>query len=481
MELKYCTRLMTLALALTLSSSAWAQWSSDPSQNLGLSTMFAADQVQPKAIALPDNSWYVSWFNNNPANPNSGYNVYYQLLSPKGVEQFPHNGIQVANETGLSSTQDYGFAIDGDGNAILAFQDLRRSPYNPQITVMKMSPTGQFLWGPLGIAMTFGQNSYNVPKVTVTTDGYIVVGWVSNNQTVLQKLTPSGSPVWVGTPVGNYGVILQQSGYDYTLADLHAADNGSVIVSFVASKGFGSNSLLYANKISPSGQLMWGANNVHVYDGGSLQFGEFPYFVSDSNGGAVFGWYTNSPTLQVYAQHILSNGTEAFGHNGSQGAIGGSDVRVSPSVSYNPATQETFLFWTEEDSQQSVQGISAQKFNSSGSLEWGSSGLVIVPLGDDAQINPQNVQIGTGALGVWVDQQVTGNGTLEAVKLDSNGNFVCSEFPVSTAPSPKARVWEALASSGLTAVAWSDYRNGNADIYIQNINPDCSLGIEGKK
>jgi len=481
MELKHCTRVVTLAVALIISSSAWAQWSSDPSQNLGLSTMPSADQVQPKAIARPDNSWYVSWFNNDPVVPNSGYNVYYQLLSPNGVEQFPHNGIQVAGERGLSSTQDYGFAIDNDGNAILAFQDLRRDPNNPQITVAKMSPSGQPLWGPLGIALTFGQNSYNVPKVTVTTDGYIVVGWVSNNQTVLQKLTASGSPVWVGTPAGNYGVILQQPGYNYSLADLHAADDGSVIVSWVANQGFGTPNYLYANKISPSGQLMWGANNVHVYDGGSLQFGEFPYFVPDGSGGAVFSWYTNSPTLQVFAQHILNDGTEAFGHNGSQGAIGGSDVRVSPSVSYNPATQETFLFWTEEDSLQSVQGISAQKFNSTGSLEWGNSGLVIVPLGDDAQINPQNVQIGSGALAVWVDQQVTGNGTLEAVKLDTNGNSVCPEFPVSTASSQKAKVWEAIAPSGLTAVAWQDYRNGNADIFIQNINPDCTLGIEGRK
>ena len=40
---------------------------------------------------------------------------------------------------------------------------------------------------------------------------------------------------------------------------------------------------------------MWGSGHVHVYDGGSLQFGEFPYFTSDGNGGAVFSWYTNSP------------------------------------------------------------------------------------------------------------------------------------------------------------------------------------------
>ncbi|MGA2370886.1 MAG: hypothetical protein ABSG11_09480 [Candidatus Korobacteraceae bacterium] len=479
--MRHSVRAVLLGLALTITSSAWAQWSSDPTQNLVLSNMLNADQVQPKTAALPNNAWYVSWFNNNGVIPNSGYNVYYQLLSANGVQQFPQNGIQVANETGLSSTQDYGLAIDGDGNALLAFQDLRRDPNNPQITVAKMSPTGEALWGPLGIALTFGNlNSNNAPKVTVTTDGYIVVGWTSNNQTVLQKLTPSGSPVWVGATAFNYGVVLQQSEYYYSLADLHAGDNGSVVVSFVANQGFGSNSYLYANKISPSGQLLWGSGNVHVFDGGSLQFGEFPYFVPDGNGGGVFSWYTNSPTLQVYAQHILTDGTEAFGHNGSQGAIGGSDVRVSPSVSYNPSTQETFLFWTEEDSLQSVQGISAQKFNSAGALEWGNSGLVIVPLGNDAQINAENVQIGTGALAYWIDEQVTGNGTIEAVKLDGNANFVCPEFPVSSALSQKARLWAGLASSGLSTVAFQDYRSGNSDIYIQNVNPDCTLGIEGR-
>ena len=35
-----------------------------------------------------------------------------------------------------------------------------------------------------------------------------------------------------------------------------------------------------------------------VFDGGSLQFGEFPYFLSDGNGGAVFAWYSSSPSLQ---------------------------------------------------------------------------------------------------------------------------------------------------------------------------------------
>jgi hypothetical protein len=479
--MKYGVRIAVFfVLGLVLATSAWAQWSSDPSQNLALSNIPGADQVQPKLLPLPNNSWYVSWFNNNPNDPPpNGYDVYYQMLSANGVEQFPHDGVQVAKLT-LSSTQDYGLAIDADGNALLAFLDDRRDPNNPQVTAAKMSPTGQPLWGANGVALTFDAGFHAQPKIAATSDGNIVVAWTTDNSLILQKLDPNGRPLWIGATAFNYGVTLQESGFSYFLSDLHAADNGSVIVSWVREAGFGSNAYLYANKISPTGQLMWGSGNVKVYDGGSLQFGEFPYFVPDGSGGAVFSWYTNSPSLQVFAQHILTDGTEAFGHNGAVGSTNQFNVRVSPSASYNPTTQETFLFWTEEDSNQVQNGVSGQKFNSTGARQWGDGGLPIVPLGADSQIFVQNVQIGTGALVFWFDQPGFGSGTIQATKLDGTGAVVCAQFPVSSASSDKSRLAAGIASSGLSALTWEDDRNGENDIFIQNVNPDCTLGIENQ-
>src|ERR1700761_2897368 len=154
---------LLLVLTLILASTAWAQWSSSPSQNLPLSNIPGADQVQPKLLPLPNGEWYVSWFNNNPNDPPpQGYDVYYQLLSATGVEQFAHNGVQVA-QLSNSSTEDYGLAIDGDGNAELAFLDTRRDPNNQQVTAAKMSPSGQALWGPNGVPLTIGPASHNVP------------------------------------------------------------------------------------------------------------------------------------------------------------------------------------------------------------------------------------------------------------------------------------------------------------------------------
>ena len=165
--MKYALRtLLLFVFALTLASSAWAQWFSDPSQNLDLSNIAGADQVQPELLPLPNNNWYVSWFEQqSQRSPAKKWlrRLLPDAQPPNGVEQFPHDGVQVAKLT-LSSTEDYGLALDAQGNALLAFQDDRRDPNNPQITAAKMSPTGQPLWGPNGVALTWDPGFHANPK-----------------------------------------------------------------------------------------------------------------------------------------------------------------------------------------------------------------------------------------------------------------------------------------------------------------------------
>ena len=188
----------------------------------------------------------------------------------------------------LSSTEDYGLDIDGNGNALLAFLDDRKDPNNPQVTATKMSASGQPLWGPSGVALTWDPGFHAAPKIAATSDGGIVVAWTKDSSVVLQKLDANGNPLWIGATAFDYGITISESGYNYSLADLHASDNGSVIVSWVRNHGFGSNAYLYANKVSSSGHLLWGSGHVKVFDGGSLQFGEFPYFVPTAPGARCF-------------------------------------------------------------------------------------------------------------------------------------------------------------------------------------------------
>jgi len=469
--MKSAFRFLTVALfALAFSAAAFAQWSSDPSLNLALADNDnGSDQVQPKLVPLKNFGWYVSWFDSNPfSSPPAGYDVFYQRLSKYGVEQLRHDGQHVAKLSN-SSTEDYGLDIDTQGNALLAFLDTREGA-NQQVTAAKMSPSGKALWGGLGVQLTGDNNSNNTPKIVGTSDGNVVVAWTSDSNVVLQKLNAAGQPQW------GSGVVFSESGFNYFLSDLHAADNGSVIVSWVREQGFGSNAQLRANKVASDGSLLWGSDNVDIFDVGSLQFGNFPYFLYDGNGGAVFAWYTSIPTLQCFAQHILADGSEAFPHNGAIASTNARNIRVAPSAAYRASTQEVFLFWTEEDSLQVLNGVYGQKFDSTGTTQWGSTGLEIVPLGSDSQIFVTSISSGTGALTFWVDQPSFGSGSIQAIKLDGNGATVCSQFPVSSVSADKSRLVAALSPSGITALAFEDDRIGNNGIYIQNVNPDCSLG-----
>jgi hypothetical protein len=455
---------------LVFTSAAWCQWSPDPSKNLPIADKGNGnDQVQPKLKALPSNGWYVSWFDSDPTSPPPvGYDVRLQHLSAAGVEQWPHLGKLVADLSN-SSTEDYGLDIDTAGNALLAFLDTREGS-NQQVTAAKIGPGGKAIWGPKGVQLTADSSFHAVPKITGTSDGDVVVAWTSDSNVVLQKLDPNGNPLW------GAGVVFTESGFNYTLADLHAADNGSVILSWVRDSGFTSNHQLRANKLASSGALLWGSGNVTIFDTGSLQLGNFPYFVPDGSGGAVFAWYTSSPSLQCFAQHIRADGSEAFPHNGSAVSTNTANVRVSPSASYRASSDETFVFWTEEDSNQFTNGVSGQKFDGTGTRKWGATGITLVPLGADSQIFVENVQTGTGALVFWVDQASFTSSTIQATRLNGSGSVVCAQFSVSTTPVAPFGLVANIAPSGLAALAWSDSRIGNNAIYIQNVNRDCSLG-----
>lgn len=462
--------LLAALMCVTFSQAAWGQWSSNPAVNLALAdNSNGSDQVQPKLVAFGSYGGYVSWFDANPATPPPiGYDVFYQRLNEQGYEKFPHGGVMVADLSN-SSTEDYGLDVDSHGNALIAFLDTREGS-NQQVTAAKMSPIGKKLWGKLGVQLTSGSDSNAAPKITATTDGGIVVAWTSNSNVVAQKLNAQGQAQW------GSGVVFSESGYNYLLADLHAADNGSVVISWVREKGFGSNAILVANKISTSGTLLWGSKNIPIFTSGSLQFGNFPYFVPDGSGGAVFAWYTSSPSLQCFAQHILANGTAAFGQGGVAVSTDTVDVRVAPSAAYRASTGEVFVFWTEEDSNQFVNGVYGQKLNSTGLAQWGPTGLVLVPLGGDTEDFVTTVQTGSGALVFWVDSAGYGNSTIQATRLDNSGSVVCSQFAVSSTPSNKYGLVAATNPAGATALAWTDDRIGNNGIYIQNVNQDCSLG-----
>lgn len=474
-----------MGAAALAGAPAGAIWSDDPALNLVVADG-ASEQVQAKMVALADGGFYVSWFDNAAG----GYDVRLQRLSATGVELWPHNGILVADRS-LSSTTDYGLSVDAAGNALLAFNDDSQAP--ERIVVAKISPEGAALWGTPGIAVSNSTAFLASPRVAGTDDGEVVVAWFQSPDTVLQRLDPSGTALWAPG-----GIALAHSGDTFVLADLQATgsngglDTGNVIVSWVRYVTFQGAKHLWAQKLDPDGAPLWGAGHKQVFDlaGGSLQFANFPGFEPDGAGGAVFAWYTSTPSLQVRVQRLLGAGTEAFAHDGVEVSTEGSRLRVDPSAAFDPDSQELTVFWVEKNSLQSQHGLYGQRLDVLGTRLWGSAGIPFIDLGatEITQVRALTAltatltgaaEGGTGshAIVAWAETIAFDHQPIRAARIDGTGSLVwASPFTtLKSSATSTSRLAAATSSDGFAAFAWTDGESAR-NLEAQNLNLDGALG-----
>ncbi len=463
------TRALVLLFAVAAvlpATPARAAWSTDPAANLAIADR-TGEQVQTKVVPTADGGCYVSWFDN----ATGGYDVYLQRLDAVGDEQWAHNGVLVADR-GFSSTQDYGLAVDTAGNALLAFRD--DSGPDVEIVAAKVDPDGNLLWGSPGIQLTSTTAFVAAPKIAGTTDGDVVVGWTQDSDVIVQKLDPSGAPLW-----GMNGVTLARTSGNYSLADLQAADAGTAIVSWIASPATSPRHLWVQKLAAADGASLWAAGHVKVYDdvSGSLQFGNFPSFLPDGSGGAVFAWYTASPSLQCRVQRVLANGTEAFAHQGVELSTNAGRLRVSPSAAFDPGSGSIYAFWTETNALQSQFGVYGQRLDASGARQWTDDGKVVVPLSTVEITQVRTLPAAIGALAAWAQTDMFDDQPIRAARLDTAGNFVWNPtiVDVKTANTGTSRLAAASSALGFAIYAWTDGQSAG-DVHGQNLNLDGSLG-----
>jgi hypothetical protein len=183
--------------------------------------------------------------------------------------------------------------------------------------------------------------------------------------------------------------------------------------------------------------------------------------------------------LQCFAQRILADGSEAFAHDGVEASTEATRTRVSPDASFNPATEEIFLFWTEMNSTQSQWGVYGQKFASDGSRQWTDAGKEVHRVGTTSITQVSTEPSADGAMAFYVETLSTGNDRLYATRLDTNGDAVWSPAAIVTASSVasgKSSLDTDLSSNGVALLAWTDDRAGDRDVYAQNVNGDGTLG-----
>jgi hypothetical protein len=467
---------------LAFAQGACGQWSRNPSANtLVQAGAVNSDQNEAKILPAPDGGAYVAWLDGI----GSGWDTRLQRLDSRGIPQWGPNGVLVGDTAYSFTFGDWGFAVDSDGNALLAWRDDGNVGNPDHIKVQKIDSAGNLLWGAGGVQVTTATGG-SMPRVCPSGDGGAIVVWAQSGSR-LQRLDAKGVAQWTAG-----GIPDAPPAGSWFVCDMQAGDSGSAIVLYVKSSA---PRQLFAQKYSSAGAKLWnGGVAMPIFDesGNGLGIGYLPAFSTDGAGGAIFWWYAGGGARNAYVQHVNSAGTELFPHNGITIAddIPG-QIRVGAAASLDPLTGGIYFFAVETNgSTQSQYRILAQRIDDEGTRAWGNTGVEAVPTSpvQPAFLTARALPGGHGAMAFWYsgalnDQQVWGT------HLDVDGAPVWTPgvLEISSAHSGKARLASSLNAAGNgVLLAWSDSRNALAkvnpaerDIFAQNVNLDGSLGLPG--
>ncbi len=461
-------------------AGAGSGWSDDPERN-SLVADRPDDQVQVKIGPTADGGCYLAWYDN----AEGGYDPTLQRLDTAGREQWPHNGIRIA-DTHFSWTTDYALAVTAEDEAIVAFRDDRGE--GEQITVTRVAPDGAVLWGESGLQVDRSPDFLGPPKVVSTVDDHVVVAWTRDNHIRLRRLDRAARAVW-----SRDVVFRDPTGAQQMLADLQATPDGGVIVSWVHTQSFLAPRHLYAQKLGRDGIPLWGPGEATsdvrqplvVFDAGTLQYGNFPPFLADGQGGAVFAWYETDPLLQTRVQHVRADGSLRFPPNGLPAAVPEPALeRVEPALAYDVASQDIYVFWREmPHSGPLAHAIVGQRIagTSDGTRSWSPDGKTFEPPVAHEVTELNAAAVPDGVLLAYAEKLAEGDQRLWIRRLDAAGDSVWSaeRVAVSTVPSAKSRLTMAISRAGFAVLGWQDSRAGSEDIFVQNVNADGSLGPTG--
>lgn len=244
------------------------------------------------------------------------------------------------------------------------------------------------------------------------------------------------------------------------------SDNGSAIITWEDDRS--GNFDIYAQKVDSSGNILWTPNGVLICSKTTNQ--KNPKIVSDNVGGAIIVWEDSvSFYWDVYAQRINSVGVTQWGSTGVP-------ICAAPNLQLNPKIDidgvgGAIITWQDKRSNIDYD-IYAQRINSAGAIQWTPNGLIIcnaVNVQNNPRIEPDGA---SGAYITWVDRRGGINYDIYAQRVSAsgvnqwatNGLAVCSATNNQSAQDMKY-----LGANGIL-VSWKDERVGTNAIYAQIVN-----------
>ncbi|MBU1370874.1 MAG: T9SS type A sorting domain-containing protein [Bacteroidetes bacterium] len=449
----------------------FAQWSSNPADNLRL-TDLPGEDVIPKTAICPNGDVYVAYFALTAGN----YNVRLQRLDHQGNLLWDANGILISDHPTMTWLTDWDMTADHENHAILTWQDIRNGGNN-NIVAYRISPEGEFVWGADGLSLSNSAAFDVSPKVTVTDQNNVIVAWQSENVIIRQKISPDGSLQW-----GDNGITM--SGINnYTWPQLMPVGEDDFVMKYFEDSGppNAPTRHVFAQRFTSDGSAVWTSPAVISNAGGISAWTQIFPIINDGNDGFYIAWHDDRDFNNMsssFVQHVDADGTITLGDNGTEVSGNAGMHHFYPQLAKPADDLHIYVLWNEVNGDQNQWGIFGQKVSEAGDLKWGANGKSIIPVTSHAVLPQKGLQHDEDILLVYEDYFNGVETALKAFRIDNQGDFVWDDESVFICNVQSSKVHLDISDwhQNQWVMSWEDDRSGGVDIYAQNLLPSGELG-----
>jgi hypothetical protein len=330
--------------------------------------------------------------------------VFLQHLDPGGNASWGPTGVPITTQ----SAQFWSMISDGAGGTFVAWAQYAT---DLDIHAQRVDASGTPRWGG-GVVVTNAPESQLRPLVVSDGFGGVIVLWQhwghdDDPHLLAQRLDASGAPQWTINGV----TVIDGPGSNYSW-DAVADGAGGFIVAFDDTRSVSAD--LYVQRLDAAGGQQWGPLGLPLC---VLPYNQqYPHGISDGAGGAIFAWDRddrNGQFQEPFAQRIDHDGAPVWPLNGV--AVVGDHNAVRVSIDSDGAGG-MIAAWADYGAP-APHDIHAQRFDPSGTPQWGASGVVVCNAPND-QWDPFVVSSGSGAAIVgWMDQRADSTGDIYAQRV----------------------------------------------------------------
>jgi hypothetical protein len=459
-------------------AAAWPHYSA---VNVRVATASGSRSV-PQIMADGRGGAILCWAD---ARPGDGLDDIYaaRVTTMGGLDAaWPLNGRAVCTATDFQSRPV--LAPDGQGGAIIAWEDRRGANYDIYAHHLKADGTLDAAWPANGRAICTAANYQRYPAIASDRAGGAIIVWEdfrngTDTDIYAQHLLSTGvvDPGWSANGIA----ICAAAGNQHHPALVCGTNGWSYVVWDDARSG---TSDIYAERVYTSGTMSggaWALNGLAVCTSTGNQVNPV-VTLDDAGTGALVAWedYRGGATSDVYVHRLISTGkypswpvqgTAACAATGSQYSLALTTDGDSSAV----------VAW--QDERTSPSRVFAMSVTHTGALNptWPANGLAVTPAGWQ-QVSPRIVPDGGhGTLVVWQQDAPSPGYDIYAQHLLQDGivdtAWAVDGEPMSTASGEQVTPVAAPDGRGGVIAAWLDARSSlGFDVYAQRVEHGGQLG-----